>query len=169
MEGLDSNAGIAALLAAGVALVALALAIGVAIRMRKLRSEQKRVLGEAGERDLVEHAAAISRRVDGLQTGLDDISRVLFERIDDHDARIAGAVTRTAVIRYDAFREGSGQQSSSLALLDSHGTGVVLSAILQREQARVYVKPVETGNSPLSLSPEEDEAIQTALATRAET
>ena len=59
-----------------------------------------------------------------------------------------------------------GQQSSSVALLDSRRSGVVISSILHRDQARVYVKQVREGESELELSPEEQEAIDTALARR---
>ena len=61
----------------------------------------------------------------------------------------------------------SGRQSSSMALLDDNGTGVVLSSILHREQARMYVKGVRDGRSEIELSPEEDEAVRTALGAAA--
>ena len=67
-------------------------------------------------------------------------------------------------MRYDAYGEMSGHQSSSIALLDAHRSGVVMSSILHRENARVYVKPVVEGRSQLELSPEEREAMETALA-----
>ena len=57
----------------------------------------------------------------------------------------------------------SGRQSSSVALLDSHRSGVVMSSILHRENARVYVKQIVEGESELELSPEEREALDTAL------
>jgi hypothetical protein len=58
----------------------------------------------------------------------------------------------------------SGQQSSTVALLDSHRSGVVMSSILHRDQARVYVKQIQAGESELELSPEEREAVDRALA-----
>jgi hypothetical protein len=51
-----------------------------------------------------------------------------------------------------------------MALLDSRRTGVVVSSILHRDQARVYVKQVREGESELELSPEEHEAIEAAMA-----
>ena len=66
------------------------------------------------------------------------------------------------MIRYDAFNETSGRQSSTVALLDELDTGVLVTAILQRDQARVYAKPVVAGRSPLDLSPEELEAMEQA-------
>ena len=67
------------------------------------------------------------------------------------------------MVRYDAMGEMTGRQSSSVALLDSHGTGVVFSSILHREQARLYVKPINAGQSEFDLSPEEQEALEAAM------
>ena len=58
----------------------------------------------------------------------------------------------------------SGHQSTSLALLDADRTGVVLSSIHHRDQARLYGKQVVDGRGEHQLSPEEDEAIRLALA-----
>ena len=71
------------------------------------------------------------------------------------EARIDGCVTYRSLVRYDAYGEMSGRQSSSVALLDASRSGVVLSSILHRENARVYVKQIVGGRSELELSPEE--------------
>ena len=71
-------------------------------------------------------------------------------------------------MRYDAWGEASGHQSSSVALLDLHRTGVVVSSILHRDQARVYVKQLREGESELELSPEEREAIEAAMTGTAQ-
>ena len=70
------------------------------------------------------------------------------------------------MVRYDAYGEMSGRQSSSIALLDSHRSGVVLSSILHRENARVYVKQLVEGQAEHELSPEEQEAVAAALEGR---
>ena len=57
------------------------------------------------------------------------------------------------MVRYDAYGEMSGRQSSSMALLDARRSGVVMSSILHRDQARVYVKQIDEGESELELSP----------------
>src|SRR5690606_5995520 len=90
---------------------------------------------------------------------------LLDRRLGNAEQRLEGSISHSAVIRYDAYNEMSGRQSSSLALLDDTGTGVVMSSILHREQARTYVKDVRDGRSELELSPEETEAIQSALAS----
>ena len=68
-----------------------------------------------------------------------------------------------ALIRYDAYGEMSGRQSTSIALLDANRSGLVLSSIHHRDQARLYAKEVREGKPELELSPEEDEAIRRAL------
>ena len=77
--------------------------------------------------------------------------------------RIDGCVAYTSLVRYDAYGEMSGRQSSTLALLDSRRSGVVVSSILHRDQARVYVKQLHHGESELELSPEEQEAVEAAM------
>lgn len=168
LDSLDSTVGIVALAAVAVALLAVVVAVSAMMRLRRLRAEQRLVLGEHGDRDVIEHAADVERRVDELQAGIDSVSRVLFDRLGEAEQRLDGSVSRTAVVRYDAFNESSGHQSSSVAMLDDRGNGVVFSAILQREQARVYVKPVAAGASTLELSPEERQALEQAQAPRPE-
>ena len=69
-----------------------------------------------------------------------------------------------AVVRYDAFGELTGHQSTTIALLDAEHNGVVLSAIANRDSARLYCKQVVGGEGELELSPEEAEAVRLALA-----
>ena len=75
-----------------------------------------------------------------------------------------GAIAYHGLVRYDAYNEMSGRQSTSIALLDARGSGVVVSSIHHRDQARFYAKQVVAGQGTLQLSPEEEEAIRVALA-----
>jgi hypothetical protein len=160
---LDSTEGIVALAAAGVAGIALILAIVLAFRVRKLRASQKTVLGEAGQLDLIEHAARLEQGFVELRDWVEDTAAGIEKRMGAAEARIDGCVTYRSLVRYDAYNEMSGRQSSSVALLDSRRSGVVMSSILHRENARVYVKQIVEGESELELSPEEREALNTAL------
>jgi hypothetical protein len=86
-------------------------------------------------------------------------------RMGHVEGRVDGCIAYHSLIRYDAYNELSGHQSSSMALLDSHRNGLVLSAIVHRDQARLYVKQVQGGEGEVALSPEEQEAVETALAS----
>lgn len=164
MEALSTTEGIVALAAAAVALVALALAVLLAFRLRRLRADQRTVLGDAGERDLVEQAARLERGFLELRDWVEESGGRVDERMADAEQRLDGSVAYRSVVRYDAYGEMSGHQSSSVALLDATHSGVVVSSILHRENARVYVKLVVRGDSDLELSPEERQAIAAALA-----
>ena len=163
MDDLTSTAGIVALAAAGVAVLALALALSLTMRVRRLRSAQRTVLGDGGDRDLVAHADGLARDLAALGERTAEAESRLDARLTTAERRLDGAIAHAAVIRYDALDEMSGRQSSSVALLDAQRNGVVLSSILQRDTARLYAKPVLDGRSELTLSPEEETAVARAL------
>ena len=163
MDGLSSTEGITALAAGALALVALVLGIVALIKLRRLRADQRTVLGDAGERDLVDLAARLERGFVELRDWVEDTAAGIDARMAAAEGRIDGCVTHRALVRYDAYGEMSGRQSSSVALLDDRRSGVVLSSIVHRDSARVYVKQVVAGDSEVELSPEEQEAVETAL------
>jgi len=163
MEGVTSPEGIVAVAGAGVAVVSLILGVVLAIKLGKLRADQKAVLGDA-DRDLVEHAARIETAFIELRDWVEEASGEIDSRMAAAERRIDGSFAHVSVVRYDAYGEMSGRQSSSIALLDTRRSGVVMSSILHRDNARVYVKRVIDGSSEHELSPEENEAIETALA-----
>jgi hypothetical protein len=163
VDDLTTTQGIVALAAAGVGAVALLWVAVLALKLRRLRAAQKTVMGE-GQADLVAHAAQIQEAFVQLRDWVEETATRLEERMATAEDRIDGCVAYTSLVRYDAMGELSGQQSSTLALLDAHRTGVVVSSILHRDQARVYVKQVREGESELELSPEELQAIEAAMA-----
>ena len=77
-----------------------------------------------------------------------------------------GALRNVALVRYDAFTEMSGRMSFSLALLDTDANGVVISAIAAPGDTRVYAKGVQDGHGEHELSPEERQAVTSALKSR---
>lgn len=165
MDGLTSAAGVAALAAGVIAIASLASTAVLWRRLKALRAAQTAVLGPGGRGDLVEHSALVERRLERLAEAFEQEQRRAEDRDNLVDERIDGAVSNVAVVRYDAMNEMTGRQSSSMAFLDSHRTGVVLSSILHREQARLYAKPVVRGESAFDLSPEEEKAIADALSS----
>jgi len=92
--------------------------------------------------------------------------RALHAANKKQQALIEGSVRRVGLLRYDAFEDVGGRLSFSCALLDEHGTGVVLTSINGRQETRVYAKPVNGGTSSHNLSLEEEEAIRRALDGR---
>jgi hypothetical protein len=154
------SASLAAAIAAGaLAVVALLIALQAWRRVSRMASAQTVVSG-GGARDLLDFVVSLQGRVDDLHRVVDEVASGL-SRVD---RRVDGAVTNTAVVRYDAYEGTGGQQSASVALLDATRTGTVVTAIQGRDYARIYVKDLDRGRSSVSLSPEEQEAVDRAMA-----
>jgi hypothetical protein len=163
VDSLTTTQGIVALVAAAVAVVALVLAIVVSVKLRSLRRAQATVLGD-GARDLVTHAAELDEAFVSLREYVEEALARLVQQSQVTEQRIDSCIAYRALVRYDAYGEMSGAQSSSFAMLDQHRSGIVFSSILHRDQARVYVKEVREGQPTIELSPEEQQAIDAALA-----
>ena len=164
MSEFSDASGIVALAAAGAAVIALIWLLALSLRFRRVRVAQRLVLGEQGQRDLIEHASELQRAFAALHTRVEEVSERLAERMSAAEDRLDGAIAYRALVRYDAYNEMSGHQSTTIALLDADHNGVVLSSIVHRDSARLYCKQVHGGRGEHQLSPEEEEAVRLALA-----
>ena len=163
MDDLTDPAGLVALGAAALALVALIVTLALAVKLRRVRSAQEVVLGTSGGDDLVAHASSLQTAFEALHGRVEEVAERLDGRMAAAERRLDGAIAHRALVRYDAYGELSGHQSISLALLDAARNGVVLSCIAHRDTARLYCRQVHDGRGEHELSPEEDEAIRLAL------
>jgi len=164
MDDLTTTTGIVALAALVVAVGACVACTLLAVRLRRLRADQRIVLGPAGDRDLVAHAAELAQAFAALRAYVEEAGVRLDGRLGTAEDRLDHAIAFRGVLRYDAYNEMSGRQSASIALLDATQSGVVLSSIHHRDQARLYAKQVREGEAEIDLSPEEEEAVRLALA-----
>lgn len=160
--------GIVAIVAAGLAVVALIACTALARAVRTLKRSQQVVIGDNEIRDVVAHAADMQDAFEALRGYVEDIAARLDGRLADVETALHGSLAHRALVRYDAYNELSGQQSMSIALLDDAHSGIVLSCIHHRDQARVYAKQVHGGRGELELSPEEAEAVRLALSPAGE-
>lgn len=150
---------VVAICAGAVAALSLLAVVLVWRRLSRIRTAQAVLLG--GERtDLVDFAVSLQGRIDDLHRAVDEVAAGL-SRVD---RRVDGAIMNTAVVRYDAYEDTGGQQSASFAFLDSTRTGTVVTAIQGRDYARIYVKDLDRGKAVVALSPEEQQAVERAMA-----
>jgi hypothetical protein len=151
------------LIAVGAAVVAVAAVVVAVLAFAKLssiRRAQEVLLGGNAKADVVEFAVSLQGRIDDLHRAVDEIAAALA-RVD---RRVDDTLSRVALVRYDAYEDTGGHQSASVALLDSGRTGIVITAIQGRDYARVYVKQLERGRASIALSPEEQQAVERAMA-----
>ena len=164
MSDFSEAPGIVALAAAAAALIALIWLLVLSFRFRRVRGAQRAVLGEHGQTDLVTHASDLQHAFEALHARVEDVAAQLDARMTAAEDRLDGAIAYRSLVRYDAYGEMSGHQSTTIALLDADHNGVVLSSIAHRDTARLYCKQIHAGRGEHQLSPEEEEAIRLALA-----
>jgi hypothetical protein len=159
---MDLSATTAAWIAIAAAIVALA-AVGIAVaawlKLRRVRSSQLVLLG-GGKGDLVDFAVSLQGRIDDLHRAVDEIAGAL-SRVD---RRVDDSLSKSSILRYDAYADKAGQSSATFVLLNASRTGVVVSAIQGRDYARIYMKELDRGRPSVALSPEELEAVERAMA-----
>lgn len=133
--------------AAALAVAVLALVLALGARRRSRGATARSTPAASGPQDL----AALQRRVE-------DAERALAAVRSD----LAQGLRHVAVVRYDAFGDMGGRMSFSAALVDDHGDGMVISAIHARGESRTYAKGVTAGDSSITLTPEERQALAAA-------
>ena len=153
-------AGWLAIASAVVAAVAAGVAVWAMVQLRRARSAQK-VLLAGGTQDIVDFAVSLQGRIDDLHGSVDEIAGGLG-RVD---RRVDDCLQRSSLVRYDAYEESGGNQSATVAFLDASRSGIVLSAIQGRDYARIYVKELDHGRATVALSPEEQAAVERAMAS----
>jgi hypothetical protein len=141
--------------------VAIAAGVGLFLvyrRLQRFHRNQYVIMGSRGNVDIVEHVASIDEKLANMRVALEDLTLVAR----DHDVRIDGTLSRIGVVRFDAYQDLGGRQSSAVAFLNSLGNGVVITTVVSRDFARMYVKLLKDGVADIPLAPEETEAVEQA-------
>jgi Protein of unknown function (DUF4446) len=146
--------------AVAVAVAAVVVAGLAFAQLSAVHKAQEVLLGGEAKADVVEFAVSLQGRIDDLHRAVDEVAAALA-RVD---RRVDGSLSRAALVRYDAYEDTGGHQSASVALLDSARSGIVLTAIQGRDYARIYVKQLDRGRASIALSPEEQQAVERAMA-----
>jgi hypothetical protein len=116
-------------------------------------------LGGADTGSLEHTLAGHLKRVDVVDRRLAELEGE-YERLSVTNAL---ASQKISIVRYNPFGDTGGDQSFSLAILDAHNSGYVLTSIHGRQGTRVYVKPVDFAKSKYGLSAEEQQALDQAI------
>jgi hypothetical protein len=112
--------------------------------------------GKAGSFEELLHS--IARHIQILEK---DQSEALT-KIQSLEHTITFAIQKIGVVRFNPFDDGGGNFSFSVALLDGHNSGLVITSMHGREQNRIYTKRIDNGKSESQLTAEETQAVQAA-------
>ena len=69
---------------------------------------------------------------------------------------------KMGMVKYNAFREMSGDLSYAMVLLDQQNNGFVLNSVYAKEGGYSYIKEIINGESKIILSEEEQKALEKA-------
>lgn len=144
------------LLALIVLLVMWILIIGT--RLKQLRKQYVAVMGNTGVANMEDVVVDIKKQLDMQKQMIDSLQSQLSEV----QSEIPRMKSKVGIQRYNAFSEKGSNMSFSLAIVNEHRDGAVFSGLHSRDNTYVYAKPVEKGDSPYPLTPEERKAIQEA-------
>lgn len=135
-----------------ISIVFLSVAISLKGRYRKL------MFGCTGEN----LEALLNHYGDLIEQALEQLGQAK-KRLNKAEQRLKMCVCGVGLLRYNAFQETGSDLSFSLALLDRHKNGVIITSIFGREESRCYGKPVVKGESSHFLSEEEKNALAEAI------
>lgn len=113
-----------------------------------------------GDKDL---EGVLKDLVEKSKKGEKDIQKI-FAKLSQLEKIAKISFQKIGVVRYNPFKSVGGNQSFSIALLDSQNSGFVITSLYMKEENRIFAKPIIKGKSEYSLSEEEKKAIEQAVS-----
>ncbi len=105
------------------------------------------------------------RQTDQMETCLKTLQEQEW-RMDGLQQELGHCVQRVGLVHYNAFDELGTPLSYSVALLDEHMNGLVLTGIHGQQASSSYIKEITRGKSSQELSIEEMKALKVARDLR---
>lgn len=91
-----------------------------------------------------------------------DKNREIENHLNQVERDLLQCIQKVGVVRFNAFENVGSDLSFSIALLDQHDHGIVISSIYSRDTSSTYAKAIAAGKSKHPLSAEEVQAIDLA-------
>lgn len=123
--------------------------------MKKYKSFMKGKDGVSLEKTILRNMSDIDMLLESSKNHMEEIRQI--KDIQLH------TLNKTAIVKYDAFKEMGGKLSFALAMLDQENSGFVMNAIHSREGCYTYIKEIVKGESYIILGEEEKEALRQAV------
>ncbi len=128
--------------------------------LRKFKRLQREMFRGVTKKDLEEVLLYHTKKLEGNSRDIKEIK----DRLQKIEGDLRISIKKIGVVRFNPFKDTGGDQSFSIALLDSNNDGFVLSSLYGRNENRIFAKPVRGGKSDFKLSAEEEKAIKKATA-----
>jgi hypothetical protein len=143
---------------AGLSVVLFFLVIWLTYRLMRLERLRKEFFASGLKKDLEQILIDQNRAITKFGQELDAQDKSLTNLYKDNRNNFQ----KIGFMRFNPFDDAGGNISFTLALLNAHDDGVVISSLHGREGTRVYAKAVKAGVSESKLTEEESAAIKKA-------
>lgn len=147
---------------AAVSIILLILVIILFKSLGKLEKRYRKMMRGVNTKNLEE---LINSKMTEVEQSLDK-SEVAIKKCDEIKEELKSCVNKVAILRYKAFEDVGSDLSFSVAILDSHNDGVVITGIYGRQESTTYAKPIDKGISRYDLSEEEIHVINEAIKSK---
>lgn len=99
----------------------------------------------------------MQKKFKSTQTG------AISDRISACEGKLNLSLSKVGIIHFDAYDDVRGNQSFSLAVLNSYNDGYVITSLYGSNSSNTYVRNIKEGKSEIKLLAEEEQAINRAM------
>lgn len=143
-------------------LLLLILVIALWRSVGKLENKYRRMMRGTTTKNLEE---LINSKLDEVEKAT-DAANVAAKACDELKVEIKGCVQKVGIMRYKAFEDVGSDLSFSIAMLDGHNDGIIITGLYGRHDSTTYAKPVDKGISRYELSEEEAHVLKEAMNSK---
>ncbi len=134
----------------------------IQMQLSRLKQNNKELFAGTKIKNLEELLLNQTRTIKVLDKDIQE----LYNISNQINALALRGLHKTAIVRFNPFKDIGGNQSFSIAFLNGKNNGLTLSSLFTREGARIYSKSIVAGQSEkYPLTEEEKEAIEIAMKT----
>ncbi len=132
--------------------------------LRKIKKNQKILFQGKDAKNLEEIIMMHQQNLNNLNKQ----SKRLFEITTTLTTLSNAGLNKVGMVRFNPFKNLGGNQSFSIAFLNSHYNGLVISSIYSNDGSRFYSKTIANGKShkQYPLTKEEEQAISIAIGEK---
>ena len=156
MTGIDT-----AYILIGIGVIELILLILVIIALCKLKKYHRKIDRFMRGKDAESLEETILSCIEKNEQ-VDQMNQMLREDIVGLRKNQRITYQKMGMVKYNAFREMSGDLSYALALLDQGDNGFIINSVYAKEGGYSYIKEIINGESSIQLSEEEQAALDKA-------
>lgn len=127
--------------------------------VNKLERKYKRLMRGTTGKNLEE---LINSKLDEIEVSK-EVSNEVLGKCEELKNEMRKCVNKVAIMRYKAFEDVGSDLSFSIAILDDHNDGIILTGIYTRHDSTTYAKPIDKGISRYDLSEEEMHVLKEAI------